>query len=340
MKDPYIANKYHQSTTSLVDPFGREIIYLRVAVTDRCNLRCRYCMPVSGLDWVPHERILTYEELFRLISNFVDLGIRKIRFTGGEPLVRKGLIDFIKSLDTIPKLDSIYLTTNGVLLHRYWKEIIGTKIKGINLSLDTLQRKRFISLCNKDALNDVFKSLSLMLNSNLKLKINSVIQCGFNEDEIRDLALLTEHNNIDLRFIEQMPFDGQSSEMANIFNKKKISEELRKSFPGFKLIKTKKTNAEIYQIPNFIGRIGIIDGYSRSFCNSCNRIRLTSTGLLKNCLYDNGVYDFKQLIKDGATDDDIKSVLVDQVKRRMRNGFEVENKLNLKVKDSMASIGG
>ena len=128
--------------------------------------------------------------------------------------------------------------------------------------------------------------------------------------------------------------------MANIFNKKKISEELRKSFPGFKLIKTKKTNAEIYQIPNFIGRIGIIDGYSRSFCNSCNRIRLTSTGLLKNCLYDNGVYDFKQLIKDGATDDDIKSVLVDQVKRRMRNGFEVENKLNLKVNDSMASIGG
>jgi len=328
------------NSTSLIDAFGRKIYYLRVAVTDRCNLRCNYCMPANGIDWSPHSSILTYEELFRLIKNFTDLGIRKIRLTGGEPLLRKGMIEFIKELNKIPLLDSLYLTTNGVLLHKYLNHLPDTKIRGINLSLDTLRRDRFITLTQRDSLNDVLKSFEIIKNSDLKIKINSVIQNGFNNDEIGDIAEITRDNNIDVRFIEQMPFNGGIFDSKEVFTKKMIINKLKLKYPTIEKLITKKTNADIYQVPGYKGRIGIIDGYSRSFCSSCNRIRLTSNGMLKNCLYDNGVFNFKEFLKTNVTDDEIKSEIRKQIKLRVKNGFEAEKNNRLIIKNSMAAIGG
>lgn len=324
----------------LTDSFGREIFYLRIAVTDRCNLRCTYCMPAEGVPMKSHDSILSFEELLRLTRNFAELGIRKVRVTGGEPFVRKGVTEFIDEITRLRGIDSVYLTTNGVLLSANLARLIDAGISGINFSLDTLRKDRFLKLTLRDRFEDVRTSLSLLADSGLKIKINTVVQKDFNEDEIGEIAALAANNNFDVRFIEKMPFNGGHFDTQNHFGKKDILLKLRDSFPGLAKINLQRSNAELYTIPGFKGRIGVIDGYTRSFCGSCNRVRITPEGILKTCLYDGGVFDFRKFLREGVSDSEIKNVIRTKISEKFRNGFEAEKAFENGTNLPMAKIGG
>jgi GTP 3',8-cyclase len=322
----------------LKDNFGRIINYLRLAVTDRCNLRCFYCMPEEGIKYVSHSEILTYEESSRLISIFSDLGVNKLRITGGEPFVRKGLIDFMHSVLKSLPLISFYITTNGILTYQFLDMLKEIGIKGINLSLDTLNKDKFKSIAKKDLLNEVLKTLERIIEIQIPLKINTVVLKGFNTDEIKDIASLVKNENIEVRFIEQMPFNGKNNSI-NFSTAEEILTILHKIFPEIMPLNNNST-ADLFSIPGYKGRIGIIGSYSRTFCNTCNRIRITPDGRLKTCLYDNGVLDLREMLRGNYSDTEIKNAIIGCVNKKFKNGFDTENTLKFSIKNSMAKIGG
>ncbi len=323
----------------LKDNFGRIINYLRFAVTDRCNLRCLYCMPQEGIQQVAHNEILTYEEAGRLISIFSNLGINKLRITGGEPFVRKGLINFIESVARSNPEFSLYITTNGILTFPYLLRLKELGINGINLSLDTLNPVKFKLITKRDLLRNVLKTLNELILLQIPVKINTVVSKDFNIDEIKEIASLAKYENIEVRFIEQMPFNGKNNSIK-FTNEKEILALLQRNFQGIIKSDNNNSTADLYCIPGFKGKIGIIGSYSRSFCNNCNRIRITPSGLLKTCLYDNGVLDLCEMIRTGYSDIEINQAIINCVNKKLRNGFESENASSNSVKNSMATIGG
>ncbi len=324
--------------SKLVDNHKRIVDYLRISVTDRCNLRCSYCMPPEGVPFIPHENILRFEEITRLSKIFNRLGVEKIRFTGGEPFVRKGfhgfLADFRKSLPDI----SLHLTTNGVVTHKHLDSITEAGINGINLSIDTLVKDKFTKLTLRDTFDEVLKSLNLLIESGIPLKINTVVQNGFNVDEIIDIANIARDNDVEVRFIEQMEFNGKEL-VYDVFDSQKIFDLLITNYGSLIPVSKSSSTAACYNIPGFKGTVGIIAGHSRTFCDSCSRIRITSTGMLKTCLYDNGVLSLRELIRSGASDNDIINSIKGAVASRFKDGFEAET-FNRDKKKSMASIGG
>ncbi len=323
----------------LKDNFGRVINYLRLAITDRCNLRCIYCMPEEGMPLISHREILTYEEYLRLINIFLNLGINKLRITGGEPFVRKGLITFIESIKKLNPTLSIHITTNGTLIFPYLQKLKDLVINGINLSIDTLNKDKFKIITQRELLSDVLKTLDEIINLHIPVKVNTVVSKYFNVDEIPDLASIAKDENIEVRFIEKMPFDGKSNSIK-IVNAKEILAILQKAYPGIIQLNKNDSTADLFSIPGFKGRIGIIASYSRSFCNTCNRIRITPTGMLKTCLYDNGVLDLREMLRTNYSDKEIKETVINCINKRFKNGFEVENASNIRIKNSMAAIGG
>ncbi len=327
------------SDHSLKDNFGRIINYLRLSVTDRCNLRCVYCMPKEGIQSVSHKEILTYEETFRLINIFSGLGINKLRITGGEPFVRKGLNNFIESAAKAnPKLQ-IYITTNGVLTFPYLSKLKEIGIKGINLSLDSLDKEKVKLVAKGDYLNDILKTLHEIIRLNIPVKINTVVMRDFNTDELNGIAAIAKDENIEVRFIEQMPFNGKSSSIKYI-STKEILALLRKAYPGIIPLQCGNSTADLFSIPGFKGKIGIIGSYSRTFCSSCSRIRITPIGILKTCLYDNGVLSLRDMMRANYSDLEIKEAVINSVNKKSKNGFESENASKLSIKNSMAAIGG
>lgn len=328
------------SPTPLTDPFGRHITYLRLGVTDRCNLRCVYCMPPQGIPLRGHHEMLSYEEMLFLTRLLTGLGISKLRITGGEPFVRKGLMDFLHQALRIPGLKSVHITTNGVLTEPHLPALKEMGLAGINLSLDTLQRERFARIARRDLFDAVRHTLSKILQSGIPLKINSVIQKGFNEDEIVPLALIAREHPVHVRFIEQMPFHGGAAERVPVLTAPDIQKILQERFPDMRPDREERDTARLYRIPGFAGRVGLIGGFSRTFCDSCSRIRITPAGMLKTCLYDNGVLDLKQLIRNGATETELKNHIRDAIRKRFRDGFEAERQTAGHRKSSMAVIGG
>lgn len=329
----------NNDSTKLIDNYGRRIDYLRIAVTDRCNLRCSYCMPEEGIPFINHESILTFEENLRLIEIFTSLGISKVRITGGEPFVRKGMINFLKDISKIELNPSIHITTNGVLTYKYIQELKNLEIAGINLSLDTLDKNKFFNITRRNEFDSVQKTISEALEHKVYLKINCVVQNGINEDEIIPIAEMARDKNIEIRFIEEMPFNGYKKVDAP-FTSGMIFNKLLISFPGLIEKDQNTSTAKVFTVPGFAGTIGIIGGYSRSFCSSCNRIRITPTGMLKTCLYDNGVLDLRLLLRSGADDNQIKDEIIGRVNNRFKDGFESEKFYNRINNCSMASIGG
>lgn len=325
--------------TSLNDNHGRKIDYLRLAVTDRCNLRCFYCMPEEGIKSISHHEILTYEETLRLISIFSELGINKLRITGGEPFVRKGLINFIETAVKSNPLISTFITTNGTLIYPYLSKLKEIGIKGINLSLDTLNEEKFKLITNRNSLPDVLKTLYGIIKLQIPVKINTVVSRDFNIDEIKNIAALSKDENIEIRFIEQMPFNGKDNSIE-FTGEEEILAMLQRYFPGIVRLNNNNSTAKLFSIPGFKGKVGIIGSYSRSFCSTCNRIRLTPSGMLKTCLYDNGVLNLREMIRIHYEDYEIKEAIINSVNKKLKNGFDAENASNYIVKNSMASIGG
>lgn len=329
---------------ALYDNHGRRINYLRLAVTDRCNLRCFYCMPEQGIKYMSREDLLTYEEMIRLVRLLVTLGIDKVRITGGEPFIRRDMMNFLTELSAIPGLTQINITTNGTTTAPLIPELARLGIHSINLSLDTLDRDRFFQITRRDQFDQVMETFNALLEYGIKTKINAVVMAGQNIEDLVPMAELTREHPVSVRFIEEMPFNGEGQHYEQLqWHHAKILAHLQESFPTLKkLPDPPSSTAYTYRIPGHKGSIGIIAAYSRTFCGTCNRIRITPQGALKTCLYDNGVFNIRDLIRAGATDEQITDTFLDALGNRAKDGWEAERKrgLDLPVKESMAKIGG
>lgn len=323
----------------LIDNHGRRVTYLRLSVTDRCNLRCRYCMPEEGIPCKDHSEILSYEELLRLSTIFISLGVDKIRLTGGEPFVRPDCMNFLEALRVLfPKLN-IHVTTNGVALGKYLHRLCAMGISGINLSLDSLDEDRFRTITRRNQWQNVMKNLHLLKVSHIPLKINAVVLDDTSDAEIINMAGLIKDDSIALRFIELMPFSGNKHKDKKPTTS--LKERICNLFPQIVEIKSEHAEtARNFHIPNHIGRIGIIEGDSKKFCATCNKVRITSAGLLKNCLYDQGVLDLRELLRDGSSDLTIAQKIQDAVSQKLANGHEVTAENDAQYEESMATIGG
>ena len=327
---------------ALVDSRGRRITYLRLAITDRCNLRCLYCMPAEGISVDPHHAILRFEELYRLVSIFAGLGVSKIRITGGEPFVRQDLVPFLQQIAQLPEVKALHVTTNGVAVARHLPALRAIGLAGINLSLDTLQSQRFHTISRRDEFANVRQALTAILDAGIPLKINTVALAGINTDELASLAALAkEHPLTTVRFIEPMPFNGEDRLPAVTWSQREILDELHRHIPGLTAsTQIGPTTATLYQAPGFRGHIGIIPSYSRQFCHLCNKVRVTPQGVLKTCLYDQGALDLRQMLRSGASDQEIAQAIRSCVENRYWDGHAAEAGMAGAPKRSMAAIGG
>ncbi|MBO9617688.1 MAG: GTP 3',8-cyclase MoaA [Niabella sp.] len=327
----------------ITDSYGRIINYLRLAVTDRCNLRCTYCMPKNGLDWLPRKELMTYEEMLRICSLLVKMGVEKIRITGGEPFVRKDLMPFLQELSAINGLQELTLTTNGLLTAPFVPELKGLGIKTVNLSLDTLDERRFRQISRRDGLDKVLKTLETLLLFGIAVKINAVVMADHNIEDIIPLARLTKTHPISVRFIEEMPFNGGSHTVSLKWDYLRILQHIREHFPDMqKVSDTPHATSFNYHIPGHQGNIGIIAAYSRTFCGSCNRLRITPTGVLRTCLYDAGILNLKDVMRNNGSDEDLHKRVTDAILKKPSDGWEAQQLLAQQKLEhqSMATIGG
>ncbi|MET2986581.1 GTP 3',8-cyclase MoaA [Aureibaculum conchae] len=326
----------------LTDTFGRQITYLRLAVTDRCNLRCQYCMPAHGIDIVDRKELLTFKEMYRITRVLSELGVNKVRLTGGEPFVRKDFVKFLEMLSFNDLLEEVNITTNGVLIASHIKELEALKVKTINLSIDSLDKENFAKITRRDVFEDVFKTLEALEDSSLKLKLNCVVQSGVNTHEIIDFIELSKNKNIAIRFIEEMPFNGTGQRTTQeVWNYNKILDKIKSNYKEIIPVKSgKSSTSQNFKVPDYSGTFGIIPAFTRTICGDCNRIRITSTGMFKNCLFDNGVFNVRDFIRQGASNDDLKQLFLKIVKEKPENGFVAEANRKKDVSESMSTIGG
>jgi len=297
----------------MLDKLNRKIDYLRISVIDRCNLRCVYCMPEEGIESIPHDEILTYDEILRICEIVSELGIRKIKITGGEPLVRKDIVNLIRDIKNIDKIEQVTLTTNGILLHEMLDDLYDAGIDAINISLDTLNKDNFKKITRRDGLEKVLMSIDKAYDLGIRVKINCLAIRDFNLSELVEIASFAKDREIDVRFIELMPIG--FGKKYNQIDNDEILSILESRFGTFEIVTEKRGNgpAKYYRNQNMKGCIGFISAISHEFCESCNRIRLTSSGFLKLCLHYNKGIDLKGPIRNGISDEDLKKLIHDTI---------------------------
>ena len=327
----------------LIDNHGREINYLRLAVTDRCNLRCFYCMPENGIKYMNRKDLLSFEEMTRLIRIFGDLGVSKIRITGGEPFVRKGIMSFLKGVSELATIKEINITTNGTFTVEQIPALEKMGIKSVNLSLDSLDSQRFFDITRRDLFDQVMTTYRKLVDSKIRVKTNMVVMDGRNIEDIYPMLELTKYDDVSVRFIEEMPFNGTEGQgNATIWPAKKIMTYIEEKYTHEKMVDPPASTSLNYKIPGYVGSFGIIPAYTRTFCGSCNRIRLTPQGTLRTCLYGEGQVNFRDFIRGGVTDEVLGDHLIKVVGKRAKDGFEAEKSRSatLPASESMATIGG
>lgn len=326
----------------LYDNHGRIINYIRLAVTDRCNLRCYYCMPEEGINYVARRELMTYEEMVRIVSAFAKQGITKVRITGGEPFLRKDIMQFLEAISQIPEIEKINITSNGTLLTDKIADLKRLGITSINLSLDSLNRERFYKITRRDDFPKVMDCLEALIDNDFEVKINMVVLAGQNLEDIIPMIELAKAKPISVRFIEEMPFNGtQGKGNVEFWSYHKILEKIRSVYPNITKVEDKPFSTSVnYRIDGFQGSFGLIPAFSRTFCGTCNRIRLTPQGLIKTCLYDNGVFNVRDLLRSGATDEQLVETLKTALSHRAKDGFEAEQHRFKVPSESMATIGG
>lgn len=323
----------------LIDNHGRTFGYIRIGLTDQCNLRCQYCMPEEGLSWIPKKELMSLEELRLIFQMIKDWGIRKVRFTGGEPLVRKDFLDILSSANAM-NFDSLHLTTNGVLTEKYLPELKKKGIHQINFSLDSLDTQKFERITRRDQLSTVLASIQEALRLGFKVIVNTVLLSETTEEECLALMKWSFNQGIHLRFIEEMPFNGQGKQPDWHWNWRRIEDMFFHHYP--ELIRNKITphaTSVSFCLSNQTGSVGYIAAYSRTFCGTCNRLRLTPEGHLYHCLYSEKYYHLLKALRSGKTQDEIYQEVSEFVKGKSINGFEAE-KENQNFGMSMAKIGG
>lgn len=325
------------------DSFDRTIDYVRIAVTDRCNLRCFYCMPANGIPYEPKAHLLSYEEITRLLRILGGLGFRKVRFTGGEPFLRK---DFMQLLENTAKLEafkSIHITSNGTLLQRHIPRLQELGITKINLSIDSLDKERFHKITRRDDFEKVMETFHMLVDHNFKIKLNAVIMKGINTQDIIPLAELAKDYPVDVRFIEEMPFNGGYKENLEMYSAQDIFSDLKTNYADLEQLPSAHGDtATLYQVPEYQGNIGVIAAFSRTFCNTCNRLRISSKGEIKSCLYDDGVFNIRDFMRSGVSDQELSDKFSEIIRLKPKDGFEAERarKSPKSAMQSMSSIGG
>ena len=327
----------------MVDKNNRKINYLRLSITDRCNLRCMYCMPEEGIDFLPHDNILSYEEMLRMVRLSIYRGIQKVRITGGEPLVRKGFIDFLSRMSKIEGLEEITLTTNGVLLKKYAADIKACGVNRVNISLDSLKPEKFKRITGRDFFKEVWDGIQEVEKLGFApIKINVVAIRGVNDDEIEDFGRLTLEKPYHIRFIEHMPIGG-----SNNWNSEKfipILEIYERLQNVGALVSIQRRNnldgpAQRYKIENAKGEIGLIGALSNHFCAVCNRLRLTADGHLRSCLFSENEIDVMPLLRNKESDEAILALIEKAITEKPER-HNLKNQGHRSCTRQMSSIGG
>lgn len=310
-------------------------------MTDRCNFRCYYCMPEEGVNFASRIDLLTFDELYLLSSIFCSAGVSKIRITGGEPFVRHGLITFLRNLSAVEGLNEISITTNGSVTTKHIRSLQEIGIKKINLSLDSLDRERFHKITRRDSFETVYAAVFQLLDAGFDVKLNCVLEEGKNTEDILPFVELTKNYNLSVRFLEEMPFNGSSSFVVPKWNHKEMYRYISEHYPQIMKLESEATSTSInYKIPGYKGSFGIIPSFSRTFCGTCNRIRLSATGELRTCLYGPAVVNLRDVLRSGANEEDILDEIEAAVSMRAKNGFEAEELSNEVTKTSMSFLGG
>jgi cyclic pyranopterin phosphate synthase len=326
----------------LVDSWGREIRSLRISVTDKCNFRCRYCMPAEGLEWLPREEVLSFEEIARLVRVLSELGVDEVRLTGGEPLVRRDLPVLVSFLAEIPGVRDLSLTTNGVLLDRLAGPLVEAGLRRLNVSLDSLSHVRFAEITRRDALDRVLAGLeeAERYPELRPIKVNCVAIRGFTEEEVPALAELARRKPYIVRFIEFMPLDAdQAWKEDEVLTGGEIRALIEERWPLVESPAKPSSTARRFRFADGAGEIGFVNPVSEPFCSSCDRIRLTADGQLRTCLFSRREWDLKAALREGASDEEIARLIRFAVRHK-----ELKHKINdpgfVRASRSMSQIGG
>lgn len=329
------------STPILVDKYGRQLTYLRLSVTDRCNFRCYYCMPEEGMDFASRKDLLSFDELYTLSALFCRMGVNKIRITGGEPFVRNGLLPFLRKLSQLPGLEEITITSNGTLSEKHLQALQEIGIRKINISLDSLDRHRFHHITRRDTFETVYATIFRLLDTGFDVKLNCVVAENKNIEDIIPFIELTKSHSLAVRFLEEMPFNGSDSFQLPQWNYRKIYQHINSYFPVIEEVPVEPSSTSInYKIPGSRGSFGIIPSYSRTFCGTCNRVRLGATGELRTCLYGPPATNLRDLMRQGVSLDTLQQEILAAVAQREKDGFAAEASHTALVHESMSVLGG
>jgi cyclic pyranopterin phosphate synthase len=328
---------------TLIDRYGRQLTYLRLSITDRCNLRCQYCMPQINFSWLPHDSILTYEEILKVCRTLATIGITKVRLTGGEPLVRRNLISLIERLTEIDGLEEICITTNGILLEEYADSLYQAGIRHINISLDSLSPVRFAYITGFDLFEQVWRGIEKALEKGFSpIKINSVIMKGINDNEITALAGLSMKYPVQVRFIEFMPV-GQDIfwNPDRFISCDEIRNQVEDTFGKLRPLPKSRCAgpANPYVLDKALGSVGFIGALSHNFCESCNRLRITADGRLRLCLFSDEEVDVKKALRQDLNIEEL-TLFFHQAVSKKPKGFRFLDREGLSCTRSMSSIGG
>ncbi len=301
-------------------------------------------MPEHGLNWLSRTELMSYDEMLHSCALLVNMGIQKIRITGGEPFVRKDLMRLLTAISKLDGLKELSLTTNGVLTAPFVPELKKIGVRSVNLSLDTLDASRFFTITRRDEFANVMATLDALLKHDIEVKINAVVMDGQNTQDIIPLVAITKDMPVSVRFIEEMPFNGDGHLYTGLqWDYVRILDEIKTQYPQIeKLTDPAYSTAYNYQVPGHKGTVGIIAAYSRTFCGTCNRIRITPQGELKTCLYDDGGLNIKDLMRSGLNNAKLKSALLNAFCNRAKDGWEAEQLrvVHPGIHESMATIGG
>eukprot|EP00210_Caulerpa_lentillifera_P004734 g4518.t1 len=326
----------------LTDSFKRKHTYLRISLTERCNLRCQYCMPAEGVELTPSSKLLTPDEIFRLAHLFVRCGIEKIRLTGGEPTIRRDIVEITRELAAIPQIKTLAMTTNGLVLEKKLEALKSAGLTALNISLDTLQPQRFLTFTRRNGHERVLRAINKALEVGFDpVKINVVVMKNRNEDEIRDFVELTRYQPINVRFIEYMPFDGNRWSRSLMVTYKEMFEIVKSHFPQG-LVRFEDPKGEVaknYKVSGFTGSVSFITSMTNAFCGDCTRLRLMADGNLKVCLFESNEFGLLQPMRSGASNEELLSIIsraVQSKKAAHAGMFELGNRKNR----AMIKVGG
>ncbi len=327
----------------LVDTFGRVATDLRVSLTDKCNLRCSYCMPPEGLEWLPGPELLTDDELVRLVGIAVSLGVTEVRFTGGEPLLRRGLVSLVERVGALTPRPRMSVTTNGIGLAKVAPALAAAGLDRVNVSLDTLDRERFVTIARRDRLADVLAGLAAAADAGLTpVKVNTVLLRGVNDDEAVPLLRWALGEGYHLRFIEQMPLDAQHGwDRATMVTADEILAMLGEAFALSPVAGDERGSApaEEWVVDGGPGRVGVIGSVTRPFCGACDRVRLTADGQLRNCLFAREESDLRAAMRAGASDDELAARMTASLLAKLP-GHGIDDPGFLQPARPMSAIGG